>query len=95
MKPASPQPWLALEQVPRDEPGRRQMARDLLERGRNLIAAGELQEAETVLFQVRELAVTYRRRQYSPESLARDIARARESLRKTSLAEAPSNASRR
>lgn len=88
-KAPSPRPWIALEQIPRDEAGRRQMASDLLERGRQMAEAGQFDEAELLLFQVRELAVNYRRRQYSPELLSRDIARARESIRQTSIATAP------
>lgn len=81
-----PKSWIAMDQVPRDEAARKQLARELLVKGRQLIQSGRLDEAEDLLFQVRELAVHYRRLEYSPKSLARDIALAREVARRKAVA---------
>jgi hypothetical protein len=81
-----PKSWIAADQLPRDESSRKAMARELLVKGRQLIQSGKVDEAEDVLFQVRELAVHYRRLEYSPKSLARDIALAREVARRKAVA---------
>jgi hypothetical protein len=70
-------PLMPIEQIPRDEEGRRKLAKEMLERGRQLAEAGSIAEAEQILFQIRELACDYRPLQYSPDLLARDIRKAR------------------
>lgn len=81
-----PKPLIAMDNVPRDAETRKQMARELLTKGRKLIQENRLDEAETALFEARELAVEYRRLEYSPKSLARDIALAREIARRKAIA---------
>jgi hypothetical protein len=71
-------PLIDLTEIPTGNSGRQQMARELLDRGRELAKSGQWSEAESVLFRVRELAVNYRRWNYQPEDLERDIMEARQ-----------------
>lgn len=81
-------PLLPIESIPRDEEGRKKMAKEMLDKARNFVEAGQISEAESVLYQVRELAVKYGRFQYSPESLEKDIIKARQKLRAQAAAAA-------
>ncbi len=71
-------PLMDLTEIPTGSAGRQQMARELLERGRELAKSGQWSEAESVLFRVRELAVNYKRWSYRPDDLERDIMEARQ-----------------
>lgn len=81
-------PQLAIDSIPRDEEGRKKMAKEMLDKARKFVDAGQIAEAESVLYQVRELAVKYGRFQYSPESLEKDIIKARQRLRAQAAAAA-------
>lgn len=72
---------IELQEIPQGVAGRQQMAKELLERGRQLARSGQWSEAESVLFRVRELAVEYRRFSYSPDDLEREIIAARQKER--------------
>lgn len=76
--PLHTRPLIDLAEIPTGAAGRQQMARELLERGRELAKSGQWSEAESVLFRVRELAVNYRRWNYKPDDLERDIMEARQ-----------------
>lgn len=81
-------PQMAIDSIPRDEEGRKKMAKEMLDKARKFVEAGQISEAESVLYQVRELAVKYGRFQYSPESLEKDIIKARQRLRAQAAAAA-------
>jgi hypothetical protein len=71
-------PLIDFAEIPEGAAGRQQMAKELLDRGRQLARSGQWSEAESVLFRVRELAVQYRRFHYTPDDLERDISIARQ-----------------
>ena len=81
-------PLMPLDSIPRDEDGRKKLAKEMLDKARTHVQAGEIAEAEAILYQIRELAIRYGRFQYSPESLEKDILKARQRLRAQAAAAA-------
>lgn len=69
----APERFLPLGRIPRSPDARRELARQMLAEARRLLNQNQLDQAETLAYQLRELAVEYSRWEDSPRHLLRDI----------------------
>lgn len=72
---------LPISKIPRDDNGRKMMARRMISDARRMLALEQIDEAEAMLYRVKELAVPYGRFEDSPAYLERDIIKARQKKR--------------
>lgn len=80
---------MSLTEIPRDPAARKELAKRMLAEARRLLSEGKLDQAEAIAFRTRELAVRYGLFEDSPESLEKDLTKARQRAR---AGQAPSTA---